>query len=118
MKFIVDAQLPEGLKFWLIEQGHDVIHTDDLPNKHLTKDTEIIEIAEKENRIVISKDNDFYKHHLINGTPKKILFLKTGNIVNKELLRLFELNFQTIEKHFIYGSCIIEFNNTSIIVYS
>jgi predicted nuclease of predicted toxin-antitoxin system len=35
MKFIVDAQLPERLKIWLIEQGHDVIHTNDLPNKHL-----------------------------------------------------------------------------------
>ena len=59
MKFIVDAQLPFKLKKWLNEQGHDAIHTDDLPTKHLTPDSEIIKIAEKEDRIVVSKDSDF-----------------------------------------------------------
>ncbi len=31
MKFLVDAQLPVKLKDWLEEQGHDSLHTNDLP---------------------------------------------------------------------------------------
>ena len=100
------------------DQGHDVIHTDDLPNKHLTPDKEIIQVANQENRIVISKDSDFYQYNLIKGVPKRILFLTTGNIVNKELIRLFELNFSTIENYFNSGSHIIEFDNNSITVHS
>lgn len=53
MKFLVDAQLLFRLKKWLIEQEHDAIHTDDLPNKHLTSDSDIIIIAEREDRIFI-----------------------------------------------------------------
>lgn len=117
MKFLVDAQLPFRLKKWLIEQGHDAIHTDDLPDKHLTSDNDIIIIAEREDRIVISKDSDFYQHNLIRGAPKRILFITTGNIVNKELIRLFELNFLTIENSFNSGSNVIEFDNKSITVH-
>jgi predicted nuclease of predicted toxin-antitoxin system len=106
------------LKDWLNAQGHDAIHTDDLPEKHLTPDKEIIQVANQEDRIVISKDSDFYQYHLIKGVPKRILFLSTGNIVNKELIRLFELNFSTIEKYFNSGSHVIEFDNNSITVHS
>lgn len=118
MKFIVDAQLPYRLKKWLSEKGHDVIHTNDLPQQHLTPDSDIIEVAEKEERIVISKDSDFYQHNLIKGTPKRILFITTGNIVNKELIRLVELNFPTIEEYFHSGSKVVEFDNHSITIHS
>lgn len=98
MKFIVDAQLPVRLKKWLIEQGQDAIHTDDLPAQHLTTDGEVIKKAVQEDRIVISKDSDFYQHHLIKGIPEKILFITTGNIVNKELIRLFELHLNSTSR--------------------
>jgi len=118
MKFIVDAQLPERLKFWLIENGHEAIHTNDLPEKHLTLDTQIIDYAEKENRIVVTKDSDFYKYHLIKGVPKRLLFVTIGNVVNRELVRLFELNFPKIEQYFASGNNVIEFSNNSITVHS
>jgi len=85
MKFIVDAQLPELLKNWLNEQGHDVLHTNDLPERERTPDMETIELAEEEDRIVISKDSDFFKHHLVTGKPRRILMITTGNIINKVL---------------------------------
>ena len=101
----------------MIERGHDVIHTMDLPNQQFTSDQEIINKAEKENRIVISKDNDFFKQNLIKGIPKRILFITTGNIVNKELIRLLELNIETIESLFESDNKIIEINNHSITVH-
>jgi predicted nuclease of predicted toxin-antitoxin system len=118
MKFIVDAQLPARLKYWLIEKGHDAIHTNDFPKKHLTEDTEIINRAEKEGRIIVSKDSDFYEYNLLKGIPERILFVTIGNVVNKELLRLFELNFSSIEELFLGGNNIIEFDNESITVHA
>jgi len=76
-----------------------------------------MEIAEKENRIVISKDSDFYKSNLIEGKPEKLLFVTTGNIVNKDLVKLFELNFLTIKHYFDKGNKIVELDNSSIKVH-
>ncbi len=117
MKFIVDAQLPLSLKSWLRKRGHDVIHTRDLPLENLTIDSIIIDLADKEHRIVISKDADFFKFHLLKGKPQRLLMITTGNIVNKELLKLFELNFMTIENHFQANAKLIELDNYSIIVH-
>lgn len=33
MKFLVDAQLPYGLKQFIESEGFDAIHTNDLPSK-------------------------------------------------------------------------------------
>gem|GEM_PF-2072666 len=75
-----------------------------MPNKHLTPDKEIIKVAENEDRIVISKDSDFYQYNLIKGIPQRILFITTGNILNKELIRLLKLNFSLIANYFNSGS--------------
>jgi len=45
MKFIVDAQLPYGIATILKEKGFDAIHTDDLPDKERTTDTQIRTIS-------------------------------------------------------------------------
>jgi predicted nuclease of predicted toxin-antitoxin system len=117
MRFLIDAQLPLTLKRWLKSQGVDVIHTLDLTLKNYTDDFEVIRVANNDNRIVISKDSDFFKYHLLKGEPERILMITTGNIVNKELIRLFELNFSTILELFEQGSKIIEMNTSSITVH-
>lgn len=98
MKFLVDAHLPFGLVKWLRERGHDAIHTSELPQKNKTEDADIIKLSFEQNRIVVSKDEDFYKHFILKGQPPKILLLTMGNIVNKELISLFEENIEQIER--------------------
>lgn len=117
MKFLIDAHLPVTLKNWLINRGHDVIHTRDLPAKNLTADVEIIRLADSQNRIVTSKDSDFQKHHILFARPERILMITTGNIVNKVLIELFANNFETIEEAFENGSKVVELNNASIIIH-
>lgn len=117
MKFLVDAQLPLSLKVWLRKQGHDVIHTRDLPRENLSGDSTIMEIAEKENRIVISKDSDFFKFHLVNGKPQQLHMITTGNIVNKDLILLFEVNFAVITDLFQNGAQVVELSNDTIAVH-
>lgn len=113
MKFLIDAHLPIALKNWLIDRGHDALHTRDLPNKNLTDDIEIIRIADNQERIVTSKDSDFQKYHILFSRPDRVLMITTRNIINKDLIKLLETNFETIEK----GSKIVELNNTSIIIH-
>ena len=69
MKFLVDAQLPRRFADWLIEAGHDALHTLDLPKKNSTPDSELVTRAMQEGRIVISKDADFVQSFLVTGEP-------------------------------------------------
>ena len=89
MKIIVDAHFPYRLKMLLDNRGHDVIHTLDLPLKNLTSDIDIIALSETEQRMVITKDSDFRKYNLLYGKPEMLLFVTTGNIINRDLFRLF-----------------------------
>jgi predicted nuclease of predicted toxin-antitoxin system len=59
VKFLVDAQLPRHLALAMNVQGHDALHTLDLPNANRTTDTEINTLSEQQQRIVVTKDADF-----------------------------------------------------------
>lgn len=95
MKFFVDAQLPSALKRWLISQGFDCTHAFDLEKQDRTPDDEIVRAVTEQGRVLISKDGDFLKLHLLTGQPEKLLIVSTGNIVNRDLLACFERNFPT-----------------------
>ncbi|MEJ5211138.1 MAG: DUF5615 family PIN-like protein [Burkholderiales bacterium] len=100
MKFLVDAQLPRRFCVWLNEAGHDAIHTLDLPLANRTPDAVILEIAERENRIVVTKDNDFVQSHLIASRPPRLLLVSTGNIANQTLEGLLRANHDAIVRAF------------------
>ncbi|MDP2114859.1 MAG: DUF5615 family PIN-like protein [Bacteroidota bacterium] len=114
MKFLIDANLPFRLAKSLKIRGFDILHTDDLPDKERTTDKEIRKISVEQDRIVITKDSDFLDSHVIQGVPSKLLLVTTGNIVNKELIDLFDKYFETTIQLFdIYD--LIELNNEQII---
>ncbi len=113
MKFIVDAQLTKSLSDLLNQLGFDSIHTLDLPNKNLSKDGFITELAIQEDRVVITKDSDFLQSYLIKSEPQKLILVKTGNIHNRLLLKIFENNFQIIV-NLLCRSNMIEIGQTKI----
>jgi predicted nuclease of predicted toxin-antitoxin system len=96
MKFLVDAHLPRRLSFLLREAGYDAIHTLDLPDGNRTSDNEINEIAELEERVVITKDADFVNSFLLTRRPYKLLLVSSGNITNADLESLFIPNLRGI----------------------
>lgn len=113
MKFFVDANLPFRLAIALKMKGYDVLHTDDLPNKERTTDKEIRKVSIEQDRIIITKDSDFLDSQLIQGIPKKLLLVTTGNIPNKELLTLFYKHFESVVQLFdLYD--LIELDNNQI----
>jgi predicted nuclease of predicted toxin-antitoxin system len=100
VKFLVDAQLPRRLARELNGRDHDAIHTLDLPNRNSSTDGEITSVADRDGRIVISKDADFRDSHLLRGSPRRLLLVRTGNIRNADLLGLFEQHMPSIEAAF------------------
>lgn len=116
MRFIVDTQLPFKLSVFLRTEGYDCIHTTDTEQGHLLQDDEIVQIAIKNNRSVITKDSDFKEYYYDKGAPPKVLFLTFGNISNKELLLYFEDHFGKIVELFKEGHEFITFNREGIFV--
>ncbi|MGH3844503.1 MAG: DUF5615 family PIN-like protein [Pseudonocardiaceae bacterium] len=96
MKFLVDAQLPARLAWFLHDAGHDSIHTSELPEGNRTTDLRIAELADGEGRVVVTKDRDFRDGHLLSRSPRRLLVVATGNITNAALLALFEANLDAI----------------------
>lgn len=88
MKFLVDAQLPARLARYLVDAGHDVVHTSELPEGNRTTDAAISAIADREGRVVVTKDRDFRDGYLLFGSPRRLLVVATGNITNTALLAL------------------------------
>ena len=116
MNFLVDANLPYKLVEYLRIKGFDVIHTDDLPSKERTTDKEIRRISVEQQRIIITKDADFLDSHLIQGVPDKLFLVTTGNITDRELISLFEKDFEmVIDLLEIYD--LIEMDNDRITVH-
>jgi len=115
MKFIVDAHIPKKLSLFLKWRGFDSIHTLDLPDKNRTKDSQINQISIDEKRVLISKDLDFIESMLISNKPYKLIFISTGNITNKRLLKIFSKNIEKIVEYL--NECrLIEITNENIIV--
>ena len=97
MRFIVDAQLPRCLARWLAERGHEVLHTLDLADGNRTPDAAVIELACRDDRIVVTKDADFVSSYLLTGRPPRLLLVATGNIGNAELQHLLDVNIRVLE---------------------
>jgi predicted nuclease of predicted toxin-antitoxin system len=117
LKFIVDTQLPPALASYLSGQGLDAIHTTFYPEGHLLKDREIREKATTENRIIITKDSDFFDFFFVKGAPPKILLLKVGNCSNRELLAIVGRNLNKITQLFSGDAQLVVVQTDTIIAY-
>jgi predicted nuclease of predicted toxin-antitoxin system len=60
-------------------------------------DDEIIwQYARQNNFTVVTFDADFFKIFIAKGAPPKIVWLRTGNLSNSEIVELLILNFSKI----------------------
>jgi predicted nuclease of predicted toxin-antitoxin system len=72
VNFLVDAHLPRRMASWLNAAGHEAVHTLDLPNKNRTTDQQLLEVADREQRVLIP---DFVDSHILNARPAKLLLI-------------------------------------------
>ncbi len=64
------------------------------------------EISIDEKRVLITKDNDFLETFLLKGRPDKLILVKTGNIRNTELLKLFTDNLARMIELLAHGNLV------------
>ena len=62
---------------------------------------------------MITKDLDFLKSYILKGEPEKLILIKTGNIINQQLIQLFNDNLNIIIK-LISRSNLIEISKNEI----
>ena len=96
MKFLLDAQLPPSLKQLFADKGYDCIHTLDLELGNDTPDKIINKISVAEQRILITKDSDFFDSLIIKNEPYKLILVKLGNTSKIELIQFFSNRFEDI----------------------
>ena len=116
MRFLVDAQLPPRLVDLLADAGHDAIHTATLPRGNASTDDEVVDRAESDDRIVVTKDIDFRDGHLLRQKPRRLLLVRTGNVTNTALLDHVGAHLNEIVDAFD-GADFIELGATSLIVH-
>lgn len=115
MRFLVDAQLPLRLAQWLSQAGHDARHTLDLPQGNRTLDGDVVAIAVREERIVVTKDSDFVQTFLLSGQPR-LLLISTGNISNANLEELLHGSLAAIEQAFATHR-FVEVGRTALLIH-
>ena len=117
MNFLVDAQLPRRFAGWLSDRGHDALHTLDLPEQNRTSDVTIIDIAQQQDRVVVTKDADFIDSFILRRQPAKLLLVATGNISNRALEQIVHANLATIVAA-LEQAAFVEVNRTGVVLRS
>lgn len=106
MNVIIDAHFPRNLVWLFQEFGFYAYHTLGLPNQNFTTDNQILTFAEVHDCVVMTKDADFVNSFYLQGRPKKLLLVSTGNIRNGDLKNLLSANLTEIftllaDNHFL-----------------
>ena len=69
----------------------------------MSTDQQIAGLADRDDRIVVTKDADFRNSHLLTGSPVRLLIMAPGNIRNDDLLNLVESRLAEIDEAFAQG---------------
>ena len=118
IRFLVDTQLPPSLAKFFKKKGLNATHVINYPLREFTSDQEIIRISTKEERIVVSKDRDFFDHYILKGYPPSVLLLQLGNIKNHDLFSFLDYNFDVITKLFTDNpQSLVLLNQRKIVIY-
>jgi len=115
MRFLVDAQLPPLVAEILRERGHDAIHTRSLLLSNRTPDGDILDICETEERILLTKDLDFYHSKQVRDIPAKLVVIKTGNMRTRPFLDFIRRNVSTMESALEQG-CFVEVYEHGLVI--
>lgn len=77
--------MPRALAIHLTSRGHDVNHIKEYPGGATLEDTAVVRIADTEDRIIVTKDDDFRVTHLLHRSPKRLRHVTYGNISTPDL---------------------------------
>jgi predicted nuclease of predicted toxin-antitoxin system len=107
VKFLVDNQLPKALAHWLRQKGYYADHVLER-GQGQTDDRLLWQEAIQENRIVVSKDEDFFILATRPNDPGSLLWLRIGNCRTQHLLTMLDQHWPAIESALQTGQRIVE----------
>ena len=107
MKFIVDNQLPAALAEFLRKRGFDCEHVVEAGLGDAS-DAAICRYAEEQERVIVSKDEDFFYVAKQPETKIKVIWVRLGNCRTSALLAAFERSWPRIDSCLKAGDRIIE----------
>jgi len=107
VKFLLDNQLPRVLAEFFQERGLDCVHVLDV-GLGRERDREICDFAMREDRIIITKDKDFFYYANQPGSEIRLLWVRLGNCRTCALLAAFERIWLRVENSFAAGERVIE----------
>jgi predicted nuclease of predicted toxin-antitoxin system len=107
LRFLIDAQMPPMLAAWLKLKGHDASAVRDLGMRDAS-DSAIWAHAAADGAIIVTKDEDFAQLAAIDPEGPTVLWVRTGNLVNRLLLARFEHAWPQVEAHLRAGDKIVE----------
>ncbi|HZL78755.1 MAG TPA: DUF5615 family PIN-like protein [Candidatus Limnocylindrales bacterium] len=107
MTFIVDNQLPQALVRFLVSRGHQAEHVLDLGMDE-AGDQAIWNYAGKNNRVIITKDEDFISLSLQTGAKNQVVWVRLGNCRIPALLAAFETALPKLIQALQQGDRVVE----------
>jgi len=106
MRFLVDAQLPPAVAAWLRRKGHEAQTVKDVDLRD-ADDALIWSFAESTGATIVTKDEDFALLAARTAGPT-VLWVRSGNLVNRLLLARLEQAWPEIEGYFAAGANLVE----------
>jgi predicted nuclease of predicted toxin-antitoxin system len=106
LNFLVDAQLPPQLAVWLREKGCSAKSLHELSRQD-ADDRTVWDLAQRENAIIVTKDEDFALLAATRPGPR-VLWVRTGNLVNRLLLARFERAWPEVLTHLQSDTRVVE----------
>lgn len=97
MRLLFDQNISFRITKKLIEFFPNCKHVSDCGLMNCN-DLDIWEYARKNDYSIVSYDSDFYDISVINGHPPKIIWIRSGNLTTKGIVKLMMYNQNSIEK--------------------
>lgn len=94
MNALCDVNVSLRTARWLTAHGVAAEHVNQVFGTSDESDQSIIAYADERDMVVISHDADFSIGYFTQRRPRRLISLATGNIVDSQLIYLFEQNLQ------------------------
>jgi predicted nuclease of predicted toxin-antitoxin system len=107
VKFLVDNQLPISLAKYLRKQGFDCVHVSEA-NLSEAADASLCRYAVAQERVIISKDEDFFFFAKQPEAKIQLIWVRLGNCRSSELIAALQRFWPEIEASLGTGDRIIE----------
>lgn len=88
MRFLLDENVSWRLAKLLSPDFGDVLHVNQTPLGESSEDRAVWHFALKENRCIITNDDDFHALSAYHGYPPKVILLKMGNQSTRFVARM------------------------------